>query len=699
MAIARMKRLEIIASRSDKFALLNYLQETGAASIETDSELDRRFEELALAPVEGEDAHFRIHQIPSYCDLMHILRTPDDAPHFLHLAVSEDTIRDLIQETTRWKGRIEKALKVLRTYSTEKKPLFSVKRVTSPEEWSMTSQQQEELLYLVESLEEALNARASGEQNLAAAKTHLRTLEPLKELALPEAVSSGRMRSTTGYFRDEEEYHALLTEAEAAELILAGQIYARTEEQIIVLLAWPYSEDDRIKRILAASELQAFPATTDNEREGNFRKAYKKQGKRIEMLEQELEGLESTIAEKAVAIKNLELLSDIYDTDEVRLKALLQLNESRNLFVLNGFVPEDNVEKLLADLSSRFELWAGVTDPDPADESVPTMLKNRESVEPIEAIINTFSPPSYTQDSDPSPIMNITYAFFFGSMLSDIGYGLLLAIGCFVALYKFKAEGGMRQMLKVFASGGLFAIAFGVAYGSLFGDLLPALTDGAVSLPAFWFNPLDEPITLMIWSIVFGAIHLFIAMGIDIHNKLQRGNWYDAAFSVAPWYLIIGGVGLLALGMSFGAYVAIVGAAMILLMSSRDKNPIKRFFSGFMSLYSVTSWLSDLLSYTRILALTLATSVIAMVVNMMAAMIGWRGPQIIFLVVVLLFGHGLNIALSTLSAYVHSTRLHYVEFFGRFYAGGGKLFAPLQYEGKYTRIAYPKHLTANSAKE
>ncbi len=84
---------------------------------------------------------------------------------------------------------------------------------------------------------------------------------------------------------------------------------------------------------------------------------------------------------------------------------------------------------------------------------------------------------------------------------------------------------------------------------------------------------------------------------------------------------------------------------------------------------------------------------------MMAAMIGWRGPQIIFLVVVLLFGHGLNIALSTLSAYVHSTRLHYVEFFGRFYAGGGKLFAPLQYEGKYTRIAYPKHLTVNSAKE
>ncbi len=696
MAIAQMKRVELVASRSDKYALLNFLQDAGVADLQENPELQEQLEARGLLAKDPGNV-FDIHDNQDYSDLMHILRRPESANHLMLAAVDEPTVREAIVETERWQQRVDAVLKTLRPFDDEKKPLFTVRRPQTFADYDAVFSEQERYLSLIEEIEALTNEQRQADESLAAQKSHLNALEPLKEISLPDPVTEGRIRSAAGYFRTEEEYHALLEQAKTANLPLAGKIVTARELQVIALFAWPYSEDERARRLLAESPLQSFPATTEEERKGNFAAAYSRQEKRIEETESLLENLQVKIRTFANEIPNLETLYDIQEGDLRGLRANLKLIDSSNLFMLTGYVPAKAADKLNKELNERFELYATFQDP-AEDEDVPSLLVNPEPTRPIEAILLTFSPPSYTNDLDPSFIMMFSYAFFFGSMLSDIGYGLLLAIGCLLGLYKFKAEGGMRQMLKVFLSGAIVSIGFGILYGGFFGNLLPAVTNDRIALPVLWFDPMNEPINLMIWCVVFGAVHLFIAMGLDIYNKVRQGNWYDAAFSVAPWYLIIGGIGLLVLGVPYAMWVIIAGATVILLMSSREKNPIKRLVGGLLGLYSVTGWLSDLLSYTRILALTLATSVIAMVVNVMAAMVGGGGGfRVIFLVLVLLAGHGLNIALSTLSAYVHASRLHYVEFLGRFYEGGGKLYEPLKYEGKYTRLTETRNLPGTAA--
>ncbi len=692
MAIVPMKRLEIAASRSDKFALLQYLQSLGVTDITENEALREVISEHALCP-EERALRYAFHEISDFVDLIHLLKQEDGREHlFLHAAPVSWT-EDLLQEVLRWQERIVQALKTLRPLDLTKKGLFSHKRPRTLEEQAGTLAKQVELLEIVTRIEQNQAEMRPAEESLAGMRTHLNTLAPLKDIALPEHVATARLRGTSAFFRNEAEYLNLLEAAKVAEAALAGEIYYRGETQVIALLAWPFSQDEKVRRVMSESVMQSFPAASEAERAGNFRKAYEELDQRIRGTEQRIQDLAASLEGFVPVIPELEELFDIYKSIESLLRAEGRLSETEHIFFLTAYVPAVLEQDVREGLTARFRFSLAFSDPPEGDLDVPTELANAEAVGPIESILTTFSPPNYFADMDPSPIMVITYAFFFGSMLSDIGYGALLVVGCLLGLFHFKAEGNMRKMLWVFLSGGAVAVVFGILYGGFFGNMLPAITDGRISLPVFWFDPMNEPITLMIWSMVFGAVHLFVAIGIDIYNKIRLGEWYDAVFGVAPWYLIIGGIGLLVLGVPFATWIIIGGAAIILLMSSKERNPFKRLISGLLGLYNVTAWLSDLLSYTRILALTLATSVIAMVVNMMAAMIGSGGLKVIFLAAVLLVGHSLNIALSTLSAYVHATRLHYVEFFGRFYTGGGRLFNPLNKQGVYTRVEEPLDLT------
>jgi V/A-type H+-transporting ATPase subunit I len=193
----------------------------------------------------------------------------------------------------------------------------------------------------------------------------------------------------------------------------------------------------------------------------------------------------------------------------------------------------------------------------------------------------------------------------------------------------------------------------------------------------------------MIWSMLFGVVHLFAGMGAKAWILFLTGRGKDAVLDVFPWYLIITGAGLMVggIGGQAGQIMAIAGAAVLVLFGGRDaRNPFMRLIKGLLSLYNITSYVSDILSYTRILALVLATSVIAMVVNLLGFMGGPSITGFLFYVLVAILGHGLNLALSSLSAYVHTSRLHYVEFFGKFYDGGGRLWNPLKIKTRYVDI-------------
>jgi V/A-type H+-transporting ATPase subunit I len=210
---------------------------------------------------------------------------------------------------------------------------------------------------------------------------------------------------------------------------------------------------------------------------------------------------------------------------------------------------------------------------------------------------------------------------------------------------------------------------------------------------------LTHPLFFLIIAVAIGVLHIFTAMGIRIYILCKEGKVFDAIVDVGSWYLIFIGIGLIALGFTIpAAIVAGLGVLMIVLFHARDtKNPILRFLKGLLGLYDIVNYAADLMSYSRIMALGLASAVIAMVVNVLAEMVsgGWIG--LIFVPLILIVGHGINIGLNLLGTYVHTSRLQYIEFFGKFYVDGGRQFKPLALHPAYTALALGETPTAKNA--
>ena len=394
---------------------------------------------------------------------------------------------------------------------------------------------------------------------------------------------------------------------------------------------------------------------------------------------------------KALAAKGGQLKL-AWDILTVRLdcgRAIQKLGHTQRTFLLTAWVPEEKVplvEKQMEDYS-----WYGEFADPTEEEEPPVLLKNSKLVEPFEVVTEMYSLPS-PHGVDPNPAVAIFYFIFFGMMLSDAGYGLLLFLGGLVALKKMDLSPFARKFMKLITLGGLSTTFWGALYGSWFGNLVSQFSitflGREITVPLL-LDPLNDPITILAISFVFGALHLFCGMGYKAYLLIKRGHAWDALFDIGFWYLVLVGLPMLALEATrtVGMVLAIVGAAGLILTQGRDKkNPISRLISGVMSLYDITSYVSDLLSYSRILALGLATAVIGNVVNIMGTLLGKSIVGFVLFVVVFLFGHALNLAINALGSYVHASRLQYVEFFGKFYEGGGKPFRPLQANTKYVVV-------------
>ena len=396
--------------------------------------------------------------------------------------------------------------------------------------------------------------------------------------------------------------------------------------------------------------------------------------------------LKTELQEMTCHGKDFELLHDYYLLQSDKIDTLSCLPGTTNTFYLTGWIPAHLAAETIEALKSRFLVAAQARRPS-QDEEPPIQFNNPQVVKPFEMIVEMFSAPS-TEDVDPSPLLAPFFFLFFGMMLSDIGYGLVLAGLTGYLAFKKKAEGELGRMSRMLFISGIGSIIWGILFGGFFGDMLTVLSQGKIQVPSLWFNPMNEPMTLMVWSMVFGALHLFVAMGAKIYLLVRSGKTFDALVDIVPWYFLLTGLGLLIGGDSIipgvslkmaGQVMAIAGAGVLLLFGGRDaKNPIMRLLKGLLSLYNITGYFSDILSYTRILALVLATSVIAMVFNKLGFLFGPTPLGYVVFVIAALIGHSLNLALSALSAYVHTSRLHYVEFFSKFYEGGGRLFKPLR---------------------
>lgn len=426
----------------------------------------------------------------------------------------------------------------------------------------------------------------------------------------------------------------------------------------------------------------------------------------------EIDAAKKEIASYADKREALLFTADYYTMRAEKYKVLGELWQSPHVFQVTGYIPAENAPALEQELESTFHAYVELETP-AEDEDVPVKLKNNFFAAPVEGVVEGYSLPG-RHECDPSFIMSLFYYVLFGMMLSDAAYGLLMVLGCGFVLWKFKnIEPGLRKTLKMFLYCGVSTTFWGVMFGGYFGDAVSVIAktffNSDFTIPPLWFAPLDEPMRLLMFSFLLGVIHLFTGLGVQFYQLAKRKKFADALYDVVFWYFLVGGLILLLVstdmfrdmaGLSFtlspivgtlAAVFAGIGAVGIVLTAGRESKSIgKRFLKGLYGLYGVSSYLSDILSYSRLLALGLATGVIATVFNQLGSMMGGGVFGAIFFIIVFVIGHVLNLAINLLGAYVHTNRLQYVEFFGKFYEGNGRKFAPFTANTKHFKITEEK---------
>ena len=389
---------------------------------------------------------------------------------------------------------------------------------------------------------------------------------------------------------------------------------------------------------------------------------------------------------------------DYFTVKKDESSAFSQVGFSDSTLYLKGYVPEMCASKL-SKLIQKYDGAVSYSTPSDEDD-VPVALSNGPFSEPVESIVEMYSLPGKA-DIDPSKVMAFFYYLLFGMMLSDAGYGLVLCLGSLAILKFTTVEGGMRKMLKMFVYSGISTVFWGTLFGSWFGDAIPVVAreffgyTGPMKV-ALWFDPITDPITLLLFSFVIGICHLFLGLIIMGYMKWKDGDKVGALCDTVPTMLTVLGAAPLAAGVlvkvpsavtGIASYVAIAGVILVILTSSRSGNIFLRLGGGVYALYNMASgYLSDILSYSRLLALGLATGSIGSVVNMLAVMIDVPVVKVIVFILVFVLGHSLNMAINVLGAYVHTNRLQFVELFSKFYEGGGRAFVPFRFNTKYFKL-------------
>ncbi len=421
--------------------------------------------------------------------------------------------------------------------------------------------------------------------------------------------------------------------------------------------------------------------------------------KRREELSQKAEEAVKGIQAAADKREQLKFAVDYLSMRKDKYDALSSLGFTESTFVLTGYIPEKYCQKLKLELEAKFTVYIKYTEPG-EDEDVPVLLENSRFSAPVEGITKMYAMPA-KDDVDPTPVMSFFYYLFFGMMLSDAGYGLIMVIGTMIALKKFKLETPMRKTLTMFRNCGISTVIWGALFGSWFGDIVQVVgrefLGKEIGSIAIWFQPLDDPIKLLLFSFGLGILHLFLGVAVSFKMSWSGGRKLDAVLDTLPVYLTVLGVAPLAAGIltdvpqilkTIGTYLMIAGVVMLVLTAGRtSKSVFGKFFGGLYALYNTaTGYLSDILSYSRLLALGLATGSIASVINLIGTMPENKTVKLILLIVVFIAGHTANLAINLLGAYVHTDRLQFVELFSKFYTGGGREFEPLTVNTKYIKF-------------
>ena len=536
----------------------------------------------------------------------------------------------------------------------------------------------------VNAQEKRISAIQNEQGKLRAQKA---ALTPWLELDIPlEATGTREVSATFGAVMStvalDTVKQALEEAAELVEVIPAGK---DREFQYVLILCHRSAEETAFETLkkfgFSRSSLRGWTGTA---RENTDR------------LEGELRRLEGELAEAKGAIaalvphrEDIKLCIDRMTQEIQREEYKGRLLQSQATIFFEGWVPAENLPALEKVLGQYPAAWEA-NDPAPEEyPQVPIKLKNNKLTRPLNMVTNMYVLPAY-DGVDPNPLMAPFFIFFFGLMMADMGYGILMVAAALVVIYKMKPKDGMADFAGLLLLCGISTFLMGALTGGFFGDFIPQLAKiinpaSTLALPAL-FTPLNDTLAILIGSLVLGLIQIITGMIISVVRKVQAGDVADAIWSEVTWWIILGGAALAILGIgSVGGYpvVLIVGLVMLVIGSTRNAKGFGKLTALIGAVYNgATGFFSDILSYARLMALMLAGSVIAQVFNTLGSVTG----NVVGFVIISFIGNMLNFALNLLGCYVHDLRLQCLEFFGRFYKEGGKPFRPLFIHTKYVDI-------------
>ena len=605
----------------------------------------------------------------------------------------------------------DQALDVLDGYAPESKSMFASlegKKLIGSSRFQSAVADKEKIMDTAADLIQTSKVIAEKKAAILKLENQIESLTPYLSLEVPMNYSGtkkvamfiGTMAAETQL---QDVYSTLaeqLPEVEAVDI----QIISSDQDAVYLAVLCMREDASKVEEVLRSAGF-ARPAQLSEEVPSVKTQELKES---IQQLNNEIKEQEDKIKSCAEERERLRYISDYFRMRAEKYEVLGTLPQSQRTFVISGYTAKKFVPALEKAIGANYDCVMDVEEVG-EEEEVPTILQNNSFSRSWEGIVESYGLPK-RGEFDPTTIMSFFYVFFFGMMLSDAAYGAILAIACFVLLKKFpRMSPGMYQSIKLFMFCGISTVIWGILFGGYFGnivDVVSAKFFGTTITPAaLWFIPLNDPMKLLVYSMLFGVIHLFVGLGIKGYMCIKNRQFMDFFCDVVLWFCLVVGLILMLLPSSLFASIAqteivfpdvvnlmakvlaIFGAVGIVLMSGRGtKNPGIRLALGAYDLYNITGWLSDVLSYSRLLALGLATGVIASVINQMGSMVPNNIFGIIAFIVIFIVGHALNLAINLLGAYVHTNRLQFVEFFGKFYEGGGKPFEPFCADTKYVDI-------------
>ncbi|MCI8437541.1 MAG: V-type ATP synthase subunit I [Lawsonibacter sp.] len=644
MAIEKMKHLRMVAMASDREDLLRKLQHMGCV-------------EIVQPEADPEDP------------LWASLARPDTGGL---AAAHEEQLQ------------AERALEVLKRYAPAKSG-FLAPRPSVPEKDLLNPEQTRQGMSLaqeVHGLDRRLSAVRAEQTKLEAQKEALRpwlNLDlPLETGSTPQVVFQlGTLPASLPMNQAEGEVQA------AGELAELTEVSASRESHYCTLVCHASQGDAVLETLKNLGWSRA-----------NLRDWTGTAAENLERLEQETRALKeeaASIEEKLSGMGDrnapLQKMADLACINVSREEARSRLMDTGETFLLEGWVPSERWPALERELSA-YPCAVEAADPAPEEyPQVPVKLKNNWFTKPLNMVTDMYSLPAYGS-LDPNPLMAPFFILFYGMMMADMGYGLIMMLASVVVIKKAKPDGAtMRYMMPLLGLCGVSTFLWGAATGGFFGDLIPQLVQlmnpgSTFALPKL-FDPLDKAVNVLVGALVLGVVQIFTGMAVSMYKQIKAGETMAALCGEGAWFLVFILAGAAAVSGQIIPCVAAILVVLALTQGYGKKGIVGKLMGIAGSLYNnVTGYFSDILSYSRLMALMLAGAVTAQVFNTLGAMTG----NVIAFFIIAMVGNALNFALNILGCFVHDMRLQCLEYFGRFYEDGGKPFRPLDLDTKYYKV-------------